>query len=125
MMSNASSLALAPTESAWFTMLCHISLLTPGLSRCLLLVESLVAAGGGSGAATLGFGSIACGGKRGLAAPWRSSAATVAARSLPATAAPVFDSYEISVIARTGERPGRSEEHTSELQSPCNLVCRL
>src|SRR5256885_7330219 len=26
-----------------------------------------------------------------------------------------------------GDRPlrGRSEEHTSELQSPCNLVCRL
>src|SRR5256885_12071277 len=24
-----------------------------------------------------------------------------------------------------GERRGRSEEHTSELQSPCNLVCRL
>src|SRR5256885_11598350 len=24
-----------------------------------------------------------------------------------------------------GERPLRSEEHTSELQSPCNLVCRL
>src|SRR5256885_16800138 len=23
------------------------------------------------------------------------------------------------------ERIGRSEEHTSELQSPCNLVCRL
>src|SRR5256885_12637151 len=23
------------------------------------------------------------------------------------------------------DRPGRSEEHTSELQSPCNLVCRL
>src|SRR5256885_7289755 len=23
------------------------------------------------------------------------------------------------------ERDGRSEEHTSELQSPCNLVCRL
>src|SRR5256885_9922392 len=23
------------------------------------------------------------------------------------------------------ERCGRSEEHTSELQSPCNLVCRL
>src|SRR5256885_12253801 len=21
--------------------------------------------------------------------------------------------------------PGRSEEHTSELQSPCNIVCRL
>src|SRR5256885_14335095 len=24
-----------------------------------------------------------------------------------------------------GQRPARSEEHTSELQSPCNLVCRL
>src|SRR5256885_8558999 len=28
-----------------------------------------------------------------------------------------------SVMARTGRV--RSEEHTSELQSPCNLVCRL
>src|SRR2546426_7110677 len=27
--------------------------------------------------------------------------------------------------ARGGARAGRSEEHTSELQSPCNLVCRL
>src|SRR2546426_1898815 len=26
---------------------------------------------------------------------------------------------------REGHAPGRSEEHTSELQSPCNLVCRL
>src|SRR5256885_9491339 len=26
---------------------------------------------------------------------------------------------------RTGCCPARSEEHTSELQSPCNLVCRL
>src|SRR5256885_12770272 len=24
-----------------------------------------------------------------------------------------------------GQNPERSEEHTSELQSPCNLVCRL
>src|SRR2546426_8597528 len=24
-----------------------------------------------------------------------------------------------------GSYPSRSEEHTSELQSPCNLVCRL
>src|SRR6266446_10311402 len=24
-----------------------------------------------------------------------------------------------------GDQPLRSEEHTSELQSPCNLVCRL
>src|SRR5256885_9817457 len=26
---------------------------------------------------------------------------------------------------RTATRTRRSEEHTSELQSPCNLVCRL
>src|SRR2546426_2158038 len=26
---------------------------------------------------------------------------------------------------RRWARPSRSEEHTSELQSPCNLVCRL
>src|SRR3989454_5623441 len=29
----------------------------------------------------------------------------------------------VAVIAKT--EVGRSEEHTSELQSPCNLVCRL
>src|SRR2546426_1689143 len=28
-------------------------------------------------------------------------------------------------FVRAGFRPERSEEHTSELQSPCNLVCRL
>src|SRR5256885_12687284 len=31
-------------------------------------------------------------------------------------------------LAAASEQPGvvaRSEEHTSELQSPCNLVCRL
>src|SRR2546426_6827534 len=27
--------------------------------------------------------------------------------------------------ARLDRHRGRSEEHTSELQSPCNLVCRL
>src|SRR2546426_12142965 len=27
--------------------------------------------------------------------------------------------------ASRGSSPERSEEHTSELQSPCNLVCRL
>src|SRR5256885_6815345 len=30
------------------------------------------------------------------------------------------------VLVRVGQRVShRSEEHTSELQSPCNLVCRL
>src|SRR5205807_2902054 len=28
-------------------------------------------------------------------------------------------------IGLAGSNNGRSEEHTSELQSPCNLVCRL
>src|SRR2546426_4606886 len=29
------------------------------------------------------------------------------------------------VSSELPDRPERSEEHTSELQSPCNLVCRL
>src|SRR5256885_11979157 len=29
------------------------------------------------------------------------------------------------LAGRGPARQGRSEEHTSELQSPCNLVCRL
>src|SRR2546426_5071020 len=42
----------------------------------------------------------------------------VEAEELPADS-PVHD-------RRDDARPGRrSEEHTSELQSPCNLVCRL
>src|SRR2546426_5988637 len=28
-------------------------------------------------------------------------------------------------VEHADHREGRSEEHTSELQSPCNLVCRL
>src|SRR5256885_2595670 len=28
-------------------------------------------------------------------------------------------------VCRATRRPRRSEEHTSELQSPCNIVCRL
>src|SRR5688500_19969766 len=34
----------------------------------------------------------------------------------------------VLLLAQPGDAPlreGRSEEHTSELQSPCNLVCRL
>src|SRR2546426_5866033 len=31
----------------------------------------------------------------------------------------------LRVLTGTGVVVGRSEEHTSELQSPCNLVCRL
>src|SRR2546426_7951178 len=31
----------------------------------------------------------------------------------------------VARVRRPADRAGRSEEHTSELQSPCNLVCRL
>src|SRR2546426_4002728 len=33
--------------------------------------------------------------------------------------------YYTGVVYAAQRRPDRSEEHTSELQSPCNLVCRL
>src|SRR2546426_11396374 len=37
-----------------------------------------------------------------------------------------FAAQERTVLAEvTRARASRSEEHTSELQSPCNLVCRL
>src|SRR5256885_4182071 len=34
-------------------------------------------------------------------------------------------SSEFTIMRTSGMGPWRSEEHTSELQSPCNLVCRL
>src|SRR2546426_4023478 len=34
-------------------------------------------------------------------------------------------SERLLLPAADRRRPTRSEEHTSELQSPCNLVCRL
>src|SRR2546426_4988123 len=37
----------------------------------------------------------------------------------------VLELPEDAQIANLPELPLRSEEHTSELQSPCNLVCRL
>src|SRR5205807_10369991 len=39
-----------------------------------------------------------------------------------------FHSWVVGTFFRefpTASPTGRSEEHTSELQSPCNLVCRL
>src|SRR5256885_6853324 len=37
-----------------------------------------------------------------------------------------FDEFGFGRLApRRFDRMARSEEHTSELQSPCNLVCRL
>src|SRR5256885_11252336 len=38
----------------------------------------------------------------------------------------MFDTAEAAAIMSKAQgKPVRSEEHTSELQSPCNLVCRL
>src|SRR5256885_12164991 len=44
----------------------------------------------------------------------------------PAAAGPLvdMDQHRLGLGERV-VRPCRSEEHTSELQSPCNLVCRL
>src|SRR5256885_16301629 len=38
---------------------------------------------------------------------------------------PAHRGWRPSSACRCRHRPRRSEEHTSELQSPCNLVCRL
>src|SRR2546426_7626045 len=37
----------------------------------------------------------------------------------------LYDPDRARTLMRLGEIQPRSEEHTSELQSPCNLVCRL
>src|SRR2546426_3272400 len=53
-------------------------------------------------------------------------------RAMETTRAGAFGSLEAELqnLAAASEKltnalRGRSEEHTSELQSPCNLVCRL
>src|SRR5256885_10883604 len=46
--------------------------------------------------------------------------------SFPAQAQQPAKVWKIGVLASTSRSlNARSEEHTSELQSPCNLVCRL
>src|SRR5256885_10111932 len=60
----------------------------------------------------------------------RRSAPSPSARSRRGIPPPSLDARRSSpllshVTIRTARRRKRSEEHTSELQSPCNLVCRL
>src|ERR1022692_4208860 len=52
----------------------------------------------------------------------------VTSRNLPYTVnagVPRTSGNTLSVPERVSHTVNRSEEHTSELQSPCNLVCRL
>src|SRR5256885_9815952 len=54
----------------------------------------------------------------------------IAAGAIFAPGKPAKPGYEIVVpeqapAGKPAEQEKRSEEHTSELQSPCNLVCRL
>src|SRR5438552_12684952 len=53
------------------------------------------------------------------------SIATLVAESDESQARIVMDRGENVVFSRSDERSDRSEEHTSELQSPDHLVCRL
>src|SRR5688500_19622895 len=57
---------------------------------------------------------------RGVLAEAEQALADVRARSQGAGFAPAAGS-----LLGAPSYSGRSEEHTSELQSPCNLVCRL
>src|ERR1022692_5118910 len=57
----------------------------------------------------------------------QTSVSAVAASPVPMSGSrPLLGQAEPSRIQYTGTpHAPRSEEHTSELQSPCNLVCRL
>src|SRR5688500_7707142 len=65
-----------------------------------------------------------------VSAAWSSRAALAGSHD-GRTSAPSFTLSRSRLISETPVRPGqtevgaRSEEHTSELQSPCKLVCRL
>src|SRR2546426_4054002 len=51
--------------------------------------------------------------------------ALVGGRLIDGFGGPPLENSVIVVRGNRVEAVGRSEEHTSELQSPCNLVCRL
>src|SRR5256885_5551537 len=56
--------------------------------------------------------------------PYTTLFRSVGLRSQPIRPVAVDDVARVLAAAAIGD-PRRSEEHTSELQSPCNLVCRL
>src|SRR5256885_5890838 len=60
------------------------------------------------------------------AAFWASEALDASPPSATTEPLKVAHEYEPSSCSyHSASLPSRSEEHTSELQSPCNLVCRL
>src|SRR5256885_3970771 len=67
--------------------------------------------------------------RSGVANQWLSPDLDGKARNHSVGTGPVMTAEENNRARRTMvaklQRDGRSEEHTSELQSPCNLVCRL
>src|SRR5256885_5938400 len=65
--------------------------------------------------------------RRGCPEPSRPSALILGYRKSPAAASGLEKRLTEPASPKPPEpvTPKRSEEHTSELQSPCNLVCRL
>src|SRR5688500_19590235 len=62
---------------------------------------------------------------RGMMRAWAQSITAALLVVLVATLATVTATSDTGEARSTGSVRMRSEEHTSELQSPCNLVCRL
>src|SRR3989454_9196549 len=63
-------------------------------------------------------------GRRGTAEQ-RKVESVIDAEQLAAAFPRVSAQQMLPVVVGAGDDRARSEEHTSELQSPCNLVCRL
>src|SRR5256885_6773574 len=55
---------------------------------------------------------------------FRSPGSSASSVRRPQGRPPVCNAY-VGALLHQRRGHGRSEEHTSELQSPCNLVCRL
>src|SRR5256885_9925824 len=59
---------------------------------------------------------------------WRNAAASSERLPNPIRSSIAYglaENFRIVIMGPSTATGGRSEEHTSELQSPCNLVCRL
>src|SRR5688500_19791201 len=73
---------------------------------------------------TLVFVNAVCGCAGGTARP--AVAVSLQNKVIPDRIVTVFAGMERDAVERVRQfHKDRSEEHTSELQSPCNLVCRL